>query len=40
VRQVLASDDRLGIYEVRDDRGQIIFISQTLAYNVWAQTEV
>lgn len=37
VRQVLSSDDHLGIHEVRDDRGQIIFITEAEVPGLWTQ---
>lgn len=40
VRQTLASDDHLGIYEVRDDRGQIIFITLAEAPGLWIELQM
>lgn len=37
VRQVLSSDDRLEMHEVRDDRGAVIYIARNETLGEWTQ---
>jgi hypothetical protein len=39
VRQVMSSDSRLGIFEVRDDRGLHIYITAGEAPGLWVIME-
>jgi len=40
IRQFLSGDRHLAVYEVRDDRGQIVFISAGQALGLWVETEI
>lgn len=37
IRQVLSSDDDLGIHEVRDDRGVNVYITAGESLGLWVQ---
>lgn len=37
IRQVIASDDRAGVHEVRDDRGVVIYITAGETLGTWVQ---
>lgn len=37
IRQVLSTDDDLGVHEVRDDRGQVIYITSTDTLGRWQE---
>ena len=37
IRQVQSTDDRLGVHEVRDDRGQVVYITRTDTLGEWLE---